>query len=74
MFFGQDSYDPDQVREVQTRLQAFQGATSISSNQYFGRDEEGGPRDDAGGGLLGNGSFAGLESAAKDTLAKVLTN
>jgi len=53
MFFGRDSYDLDQVREAQTRLQAFKGATSISSNQYFGRDEEeGGPRDDAGSGLL----------------------
>jgi len=71
---ARDSYDPDQVREAQTRLQAFQGATSISSNQYFGHDEEGGLRDDAGGGLLGNGSFAGLESAAKDALTKVLAN
>ena len=62
-----------QICEAQTRLQAFQGTTSIPSNQYFGRDE-GGLRDDAGGGLLGNGSFAGLESTAKDTLTKVLVN
>ena len=75
MFFGRGNYDSDQVREAQTRLQAFQGATSISSNQYFGREEEeGGPRDDADGGLLGDGSLAGLESVAKDALAKVLAN
>ena len=75
MFFGRGNYDSDHVREAQTRLQAFQGATSISSNQYFGREEEeGGQRDDADGGLLGDGSLVGLESAAKDAIARVLAN
>lgn len=75
MFFGRGNYDADQAREAQTRLQAFQGATSISSNQYFGRDEDDMPsRDDGEGGLLGDGSLSGLETAAKDAIAKVLAN
>jgi len=74
MFFGRGDYNADQVREAQTRLQAFQGATSISSNQYFGRDEDDTSREDGEGGLLGDGSLSGLESAAKDAIAKVLAN
>ncbi|EPQ54902.1 ArfGap-domain-containing protein [Gloeophyllum trabeum ATCC 11539] len=76
MFFGRGSYDPTAVSEAQQRLQAFQGATSISSNQYFGRDEE----DEMAasmsqdGALLGDGSLAGLEVAARDAIAKVLAN
>ena len=82
MYFGRNSYDPDSVREAQSRLQSFQGATSISSNQYFGRDEEEEERGKFGGGsgghegsLLGDGSsLAGLETAARDAVAKVLSN
>ena len=78
MFFGRNSYDPDAVREAQTRLQSFQGATAISSNQYFGRDEEEEERGRMGGhegSLLGDGSsLAGLENAARDAVAKVLSN
>lgn len=78
MYFGRNSYDPTAVNEAQSRLQSFQGATSISSNQYFGREEEeelgGGDRGGTDGGLLGDGSLAGLELAAKDALAKVLAN
>jgi ADP-ribosylation factor GTPase-activating protein 2/3 len=79
MYFGRNAYDPTAVSEAQTRLQSFQGATSISSNQYFGREDEedgglaGGDRG-TDGGLLGDGSLAGLESAAKDAIAKVLAN
>ena len=40
MYFGRNSYDPQAIAEAQTRLQSFQGAQSISSNQYFGREEE----------------------------------
>jgi ADP-ribosylation factor GTPase-activating protein 2/3 len=77
MYFGRNSYDPATVNEAQSRLQNFQGATSISSNQYFGREEEdeqlgGGDRGTEG--LLGDGSLAGLEIAAKDAIAKVLAN
>ncbi|KAH7927655.1 ArfGap-domain-containing protein [Leucogyrophana mollusca] len=76
MYFGRNDYDPNFVSESQTRLQSFQGATSISSNQYFGRDEEeefernGG----ADGGLLGDGSLAGLEVAARDVISRVMAN
>lgn len=75
MFFGRGDYDANQVRESQTRLQTFQGATSISSNQYFGRDEDDAlSREESDGGLLGDGSLAGFESAAKDAISKVLAN
>ncbi|THH19499.1 hypothetical protein EW146_g1678 [Bondarzewia mesenterica] len=75
MFFGRNDYDPAAVSEAQARLSQFQGATSISSNQYFGREEE----DDlvaanADGGLLGDGSLSGLETAAKDAIARVMAN
>ena len=76
MYFGRNSYDPDAVREAQTRLQSFQGATAISSNQYFGREEDderlGGGQE---GSLLGDGSsLAGLEHAARDAVTRVLSN
>lgn len=76
MYFGRNVYDPSAVNEAQQRLQGFQGATSISSNQYFGREEE----DDMGGsgggseGMLGDGSLAGLETAARDAVQRVLAN
>ncbi|KDR77460.1 hypothetical protein GALMADRAFT_224816 [Galerina marginata CBS 339.88] len=78
MYFGRNDYDSDNVREAQTRLQTFQGATSISSNQYFGREEEDEQGYERGGGgdgsLLGDGSLAGLENAAKDAISRVLAN
>ena len=79
MYFGRNSYDPDTVREAQTRLQSFQGATAISSNQYFGREEEEDVVRLGGGGqegsLLGDGSsLAGLEHAARDAVTRVLSN
>jgi ADP-ribosylation factor GTPase-activating protein 2/3 len=39
-FFGRNTFDPQAQAEARTRLQGFDGATSISSNQYFGREEE----------------------------------
>lgn len=76
MYFGRGTYDPTAVNEAQSRLQSFQGATSISSNQYFGRDDDEEHGGSGGGteGLLGDGSLAGLELAAKEALAKVLAN
>jgi len=77
MYFGRNDYDPSVVNEAQTRLQSFQGASSISSNQYFGREDE---EDELGGqrnsseGLLGDGSLAGIESAARDAYARILAN
>jgi ADP-ribosylation factor GTPase-activating protein 2/3 len=40
MFFEWGGYDPATIFEGRARLAQFQGATSISSNQYFGREEE----------------------------------
>jgi len=76
MYFGRNDYDADNLREAQTRLQSFSGATSISSNQYFGREEDEDSVDRGGsdGGLLGDGSLAGLETAAKDAISRVLAN
>lgn len=75
-YFGRGTYDPVATSEAQNRLQNFQGASSISSNQYFGREEEeemggmGGPD----GGLLGDGTLAGFEVAARDAVQRVLAN
>src|SRR5277367_1474264 len=77
MYFGRNVYDPSAVSEAQNRLRSFQGATSISSNQYFGRDEEeegGGGMSGAEGGLLGEGGLSNLEIVARDTISKVLSN
>ena len=77
MYFGRNDYDPQVVNEAQTRLQSFQGASSISSNQYFGREDEedelGGQRNSSDG-MLGDGSLANLESAARDAYARILAN
>ena len=55
-FFGRNAFDPSAAAESRTRLQGFEGATSISSNAYFGR-----PEDEVDLGGDGN-----LEDAAKD--------
>lgn len=76
MYFGRNDYDPQVVNEAQTRLQSFQGASSISSNQYFGREDEedelGGPRNTEG--LLGDNSLSNLEFAARDAYARIMAN
>ncbi|KAI1384877.1 ArfGap-domain-containing protein [Hypoxylon trugodes] len=59
-FFGKGSFDPNAQAEAKTRLQGFEGATSISSNAYFGRPEEEDSADD----------YGDLESAAKDFVRK----
>lgn len=59
-FFGKGSFDPNAQAEAKQRLQGFEGATSISSNAYFGRPEE----EDAGE------DYGDLESAAKDFVRK----
>lgn len=76
MYFGRNAYDPAALNEAQNRLQTFQGATSISSNQYFGRDEEEEQlaRSNTDSGLLGDGTLANLEYAAKDAISRVLSN
>ena len=59
-FFGRASYDPQAQQEAKGRLQGFEGATSISSNAYFGRPEEEVPE----------GEYGDLETAAKDFVRK----
>ena len=60
-------FDAGATAEAKSRLQGFEGAQAISSNAYFGRNEE----DEAGGygGGPGGGGvddYGDLESAAKD--------
>lgn len=75
MFFGRNDYDPTFVAESKQRLSSFQGATSISSNQYFGREEEDElERGGSDGGLLGDGSLSNLEATARDAIARVMAN
>lgn len=57
-FFGRERFDPSAQAEAKTRLNNFEGATSISSNAYFGRSEEDYPAIDDG--------YGDLENAAKD--------
>ncbi|KAH8690768.1 putative ARF GTPase activator [Talaromyces proteolyticus] len=57
-FFGRDKFDPSAQAEAKSRLQNFEGASSISSNAYFGRPEEDYPTIDDG--------YGDLETAAKD--------
>jgi hypothetical protein len=77
MYFKRDAYDPSVVSEAQTRLASFQGATAISSNQYFGRDEEQELEMQGGaGGLLSEpgSNMASVETAARELVGKVLAN
>lgn len=73
MYFERGSYDPTSAAEGRVRLQQFQGATSISSNQYFGREEEEMAAEGSDG-LLGDGSLAGLETAARDAVTRIMAN
>jgi ADP-ribosylation factor GTPase-activating protein 2/3 len=57
-FFGRDKFDPSAQSEAKSRLQNFEGASAISSNAYFGRQEEEYPPIDDG--------YGDLETAAKD--------
>ncbi|PGH16736.1 hypothetical protein AJ79_01609 [Helicocarpus griseus UAMH5409] len=59
-FFGRDQFDPAAQAEAKSRLTNFEGATSISSNAYFGRPEDDLPATDE------YGNYDDLESAAKD--------
>jgi len=74
-FFGRNDYDASFLAESKQRLSNFQGATSISSSQYFGREEEDElERGGSEGGLLGDGNLANLEVAAKDAIARLMAN
>ena len=62
-FFGRNLYDANAQAEAQTRLQGFEGSSSISSNAYFGRPEEDGGPDEFG-------NYGDLEGAARDFVRK----
>lgn len=72
MFFERGAYDPAAVSEAKLKLAQFQDATSISSNQYFSREEEG--EDDVGvsGSFTGNESLSALEASTRDALSRVM--
>lgn len=63
-FFGKGAFDPAAQSEAKTRLQGFEGATSISSNAYFGRPEDDIPEADQ------YGNYGDLEGAARDFVRK----
>ncbi|EXJ77091.1 hypothetical protein A1O3_10249 [Capronia epimyces CBS 606.96] len=63
-FFGRNAFDPSAQAEAKTRLQGFEGATSISSNAYFGR-----PEDDLTG--LESGEYGDIETVAKDFVRRL---
>jgi ADP-ribosylation factor GTPase-activating protein 2/3 len=59
-FFNKGAFDPSAQTEAKQRLQGFEGATSISSNAYFGRSEEEASTED----------YGDLENVAKDLVRK----
>lgn len=59
-FFNKGAFDPNAQSEAKQRLQGFEGATSISSNAYFGRSEE----------EEGAEEYGDLENVAKDFVRK----
>ncbi|KAK4178193.1 hypothetical protein QBC36DRAFT_325455 [Triangularia setosa] len=59
-FFGKGMFNAEAQAEAKSRLGGFEGASAISSNAYFGREES----DDMPGG--GMDDYGDLESAAKD--------
>ncbi|KAL8667568.1 MAG: hypothetical protein Q9168_007222, partial [Polycauliona sp. 1 TL-2023] len=63
-FFGRNNFDPSAAAEAKGRLQGFEGATSISSNAYFGRPEDDLPQADE------YGNYGDLEGAARDFVRK----
>lgn len=70
MFFERNDYDPHATSEARTRLNQFSNATAISSNQYFGREEQQAEMlDQAQESILGVDGLQGLEQSARD-LAK----
>jgi ADP-ribosylation factor GTPase-activating protein 2/3 len=75
-YFERGGYDANVSAEAKARLAGLSGATSISSNQYFGREEEEGDDEDgAGGSMAGKEDWAGdLEQTAKEYYSKFMAN
>ncbi|GAA5977509.1 hypothetical protein JCM10908_004998 [Rhodotorula pacifica] len=77
MYHQTGSYDASASREAQARLQGFQGASAISSNMYFGRDEDDSRNGGSGGGsmeesILSANGFGNLEASARDAVRQVM--
>lgn len=76
-YFERGGYDTTMSSETKERLAGLSGATSISSNQYFGREEpeDGGDGDGLGYPTGGNPDWANdIEATAKDYYAKFMAN
>lgn len=77
-YFERGGYDPNVSSEAKERLAGFAGQTSISSNQYFGRDDE----EDGGEGMGGGGGGVGgeedwtgdFEATARDYYQRLMAN
>ena len=61
-FFGRGNFDPSAQSEAKSRLGGFEGASSISSNAYFGRPDEDAPAE---------GDYGDMENAAKDFVRRM---
>lgn len=75
MYFGRGLHDESNKAEAQQRLQQFAGASAISSNAYFGRQEDDYNQNRAAEleeGLLGVENFSDLERSAKDIARRVM--
>lgn len=70
MYHQTGAYDANAAREAQHRLQSFNGATAISSNQYYGRDDD--EAQDMEDSILGANGLGGLEAGARDAVRTIM--
>lgn len=70
MYHQTGAYDANSAREAQNRLQSFNGATSISSNQYYGRDDD--ETQEMEDSILGANGLGGLEAGARDAVRTIM--
>ncbi|GAA5838692.1 hypothetical protein JCM11251_003265 [Rhodosporidiobolus azoricus] len=69
MYHQTGAYDANASREAQHRLQGFSGATAISSNQYFGRDEDEAEIEES---IMAANGLGGLETSAREAVRQVM--
>ncbi|GAA5856605.1 hypothetical protein JCM9279_002983, partial [Rhodotorula babjevae] len=69
MYHQTGSYDANASREAQNRLQGFQGATAISSNAYFGRDDDEAEMEES---IMSANGLGNLEASARDAVRQVM--
>ncbi|KAL8290546.1 hypothetical protein RQP46_002804 [Phenoliferia psychrophenolica] len=67
MYHQTGAYDANAAREAQGRLASFNGATAISSSQYFGRDEGEGQDETDESVLTADGAMAAVRSIMEQT-------